>query len=56
MRRGQPALSGTAPMTSTGPAGRLTAYRWNASVAWYDPADHTATFLQGVNLIAELRL
>ena len=26
-------------------SGRLVAYTWNASTAWYDPAAHTATFL-----------
>jgi hypothetical protein len=28
-----------------GAGGRLTAYAWNASSAWYDPAARTATFL-----------
>jgi hypothetical protein len=32
------------PVTSDS-TGRLTAYRWNASAAWYGPAGHTATFL-----------
>jgi hypothetical protein len=26
-------------------SGRLVAYTWNSSTAWYDPAAHTATFL-----------
>jgi hypothetical protein len=28
-----------------GPGGKLTAYQWNASSAWFDPARATATFL-----------
>ena len=32
------------PVTA-GPGGRLTAYQWNASSAWFDPARAAATFL-----------
>jgi hypothetical protein len=32
------------PVTA-GPGGRLTAYTWNASSAWFDPASQHATFL-----------
>ncbi len=32
------------PVT-TGPGGRLAAYTWNASAAWFDPARQAASFL-----------
>ena len=32
------------PVTA-GAGGRLAAYAWNASAAWFDPAAHAATFL-----------
>jgi hypothetical protein len=30
---------------TAGAGGRLAAYAWNASAAWFDPAAHAATFL-----------